>query len=214
MTKAFASKTALACCAVLTLASSVWLGLRESKLPFTTLTDELRLPFSSLPLPTPSASEPGAAEGNEVLEARYLTCKDQPQSEGCANLIRLALNNTPADGRLWLEYAKALTLEGDADITAMQALQNSYRFSPREAWIANPRSSFALSIWGGLPAELKQVASDEIIAELSDNRFREQLAMQYVQKPFTRTAIEQVMTTAPADMQIRFLSLLKHAAAG
>lgn len=61
----------------------------------------------------------------------------------------------------WLMRFWTRTRQAGLDGAAMEALASSYRYGPREAWVAIRRNPMAIGILGRLPPELQQVALAE-----------------------------------------------------
>ena len=178
---------------------------QEMGLPYKVATEELRLlNFENL-REEQVKGQTGWWQTPETAAAEYLSCASDGSKNGCANILRDLIAVRPADGRLWLEYAKALVLEGDTDITAMQALAQSYETAPREGWIIGRRISFVVPIWNGLPDELKTVASKEIVDRLNENDIQGLLVQKYVNNPFTRKTIVEILSRASPQQKKWFV---------
>jgi hypothetical protein len=194
-----------------------WQGLLfcldEVSLPYVRQVDELRLTDPDrVRLEIPN----GAGISENLPEARLLkmqTCREQGE-QNCSILVLEMLYNEPANGRLWLEYARQLAQENGLNDDAISALRKSYQLSAREGWIAPTRSKFALSVWLELPTDVKDLASLEILSAMEDKEFVRFLADVYVANPISRTALKQVMQKATPERQKSFLGLVAQKSSG
>jgi hypothetical protein len=194
---------------VVGLVLSVYVGQRELTLPFLVFTDELRL------LDVTTLGELNDQTDNSWLPSadkkimQYTLCLNSQAEKNCASLIRAVLNQKPADGGLWLEYAKTLAREGGTDgITAFQALQQSYNFAPRSKWVAVPRVLFELSIWRTLPEAVKAQTKIEAKGMFDNPDFLRSLAEKYSTNLLARRAIEEIMSDASPQQKLRFLGMV------
>jgi hypothetical protein len=193
--------------AIMSLALALVVGLRELSLPFETQLDELRL---LNPSAVGKAENTGAQSIFSLPEnelARYAACRDNGNSN-CSTLIRSILEQRPADGRLWLEYARSVTTENGLDSEAIHALHRSFELAPREGWLREQRARFTLSIWPGLSTELREKAGDEIIRGMANPFFADFLAEFYVDRFLARKTITTLLEKAPVADQRRVLSLI------
>jgi hypothetical protein len=197
---------------VVGLVLAAYIGQRELALPFLVFTDELRL------LDVSKLGELSDQTGRSWLPSaderimRYASCLNSRSEEDCAPMIRSVLNQKPAEGGLWLEYAEVLAREGSADgVTTFEALQQSYNFAPRSRWVAVPRVLFALSIWRTLPEATKVQAKVEAKGMFDDAEFLRSLAEKYSTNLFARSAIEEIMSDASPQQKLRFLRMVGEA---
>jgi hypothetical protein len=182
-------------------------GLEEVSLPYVRQIDELRLTDPDqikLEIPDDAGVSANLSEG-QLLEVQ--TCRLDGE-QFCSALILGVLRNDPANGRLWLEYARQLAQEKGLNEEAVSALRKSYQLSAREGWITQIRTKFALSVWLELPADVKDLASEEIRSTMTDYEFIKFLADVYVTNPIARNALKQVMQKATPEGQNSFLGLV------
>lgn len=78
--------------------------------------------------------------------------------------VDLALGCVPTEGFLWFARYWAALHAGGVAADHFEELRMSYLLSPFEGWIALRRSSYALAIYDTLPADLKQMALNELVA--------------------------------------------------
>ena len=186
----------------------------ELSLPTAVITDELRfLQFEeSSSIQTFVMHQ--ASDLPEIAANNYRACASaQPRGE-CAPILRGILQHRPAEGRVWLEYSKALAVEGDDDISAIEALERSYEMAPHEGWLVYPRISFALSIWKGMPSGLKARAQSEILGKIDDPNILNSLVQKYVSNPFSRDSIKDVLGQATPEQTQRFIWRVESLAKG
>jgi hypothetical protein len=198
--------------AALGLASEV--GLQEANLPNDVRFDELRL---LEPQRYNDATVNEAANGFETAETRLRAlnqCFEVNVSDGgisCTSILLGLLRDNPANGRLWLEMARMRSREAKGlDDDALNALQNSFDYAPREGWIRRVRANFVLSVWQGLTPELQRAATADILEAIGDDKFVVYLSHIYETSPLSRIAISEVMIKAPTKTQRSFLHELQH----
>jgi hypothetical protein len=203
-------KTVLVCLlpiSIVTMGLSLVIGLSEVSLPLNTQVDELRLinpDFAGVP----TESNSGAFfETPEDALVRLANCRETAVAS-CSGIVRQMLQNRPADGRLWLEYARGLTLENGLDEKALEALNRSYELAPREGWLKESRTGFALSVWAGLSKELQDKAAAEVVTGISNYQYANFLADFYVDRLLSRKVIGSLLEAAPVADQRRVLSLI------
>jgi hypothetical protein len=183
------------------------LALSEAGLPLKTQLDELRLLDPSFTIEKADRGTLSNALAPELGLSNYVQCQEESGLQ-CSGLVKSMLENRPADGRLWLEYARSLTLENGMNADAVMALQHSYEYAPHEFWVLQPRSSFALSVWPGLPKELQDKARNEIIGGISNTKYARFLADIYAERLLSRKVIADILEAAPVDDQRRVLGLI------
>jgi hypothetical protein len=198
---------ALCAASLLTLGVGVLAMLGETALPLKTQLDELRLLDPNFAIEKSEKGSSIAMLAPELDLADYAVCRSQAENT-CSKIIGKMLESRPADGRLWLEYSRSLTLENGLDAAALSALQHSYEFAPYETWMREARSGFALSVWPGLSQELQAKASDEITRGISTTQFANFIASFYVDRLLSRKFIGTILETAPAEDQRRVLGLI------
>ena len=193
--------------AALGLAGEV--GLQESNLPSDVQFDELRL---LEPQRFNDATVNKAANSFETAETRLRALNQCLQvslldgTSNCLIILQSLLRDNPANGRLWLEMARLRSREAKGlDDDALNALQRSFDYAPREGWITRVRANFVLSIWQGLSLQLQKTAKAEIVEALTDGEFVAYLADVYVGNPIARIAIGEVITEAPDVTKRSFL---------
>jgi hypothetical protein len=182
-------------------------GLEEVSLPYVRQIDELRLTDPDqikLQIPDDASVSANLSEG-QLLEVQ--TCRLDGE-QFCSALILGVLRNDPANGRLWLEYARQLAQEKGLNEEAVSALRKSYQLSAHEGWITQIRTKFALSVWLELPADVKDLASEEIRSTMTDYEFIKFLADVYVTNPIARNALKEVVQKATPEGQKSFLGLV------
>ena len=189
-------------------------GLQESSLPNDVKFDELRLLE-----PQYFNAETAAVSKNgfETAETRLhtleqcLQVQNSEKASTCIAILQGLLRDSPANGRLWLEMARMRSREAKGlDGDALNALQNSFDYAPREGWIRRVRATFVLSVWQGLTPELQRAATVDILEALGDYKFVVYLSHIYVASPLSRIAISEVMIKAPTKTQRSFLDELHH----
>jgi hypothetical protein len=189
----------------------LWLGfsngIAELSLPYAAQIDELRLTDPDrvkAEVPNASSVSPDLPEAQLI---NILACRDKA-GENCSSLVLDMLHDDPANGRLWLEYARLLAQENGLNESAIFALRKSYQLSPREGWIANTRTKFSLSVWLELPADVKELASQEILSAMENYQFIGFLADIYLANPISRNALKEVVEKATPEHQKSFLGLV------
>ena len=182
-------------------------GLQESRLPFAVQVDELRLLDPSIPQKLEIAGESVAISAEDQVKL-ISDCRDRAEIK-CGHLLTHLLQSYPADGRIWLEFARVSAAENGLDEVSTAALERSYTLSPLESWIARPRTRFALAVWPGLPAGLKDIAQANITGQLDDPSFLSFLANLYRTNPLTRQPLSTIVAGATAQQQRAFLDLIK-----
>jgi hypothetical protein len=198
---------ALCASSVLSLGVGVITLMSEAALPLKTQLDELRLLDPNFAIEKSEQGNLFSMFAPEFDLADYVVCRSQAETV-CSKIIGKMLETRPADGRLWLEYSRSLTLENGLDAAALSALQHSYEFAPLETWMREARSGFALSVWPGLSQELQAKASDEIIGGISNYQYADFIAKYYVDRLLSRKTIAALLETAPAESQRRVLGLI------
>ena len=197
----------LAGLAALVLTSEV--ALQESNLPNDVKFDELRLLE-----PQHFSAETAAVSKNgfETAETRLRTLEqclqvqNSEETNSCISILQGLLRDNPANGRLWLEMARMRSREAKGlDDDALNALQNSFDYAPREGWIRRVRVNFVLSIWQGLSLQLRKTAKAEILEALRGGEFVAYLADVYEGNPIARIAIVEVIAEAPDTTKRNFL---------
>jgi hypothetical protein len=80
------------------------------------------------------------------------------------SLVDQALGCVPTEGFLWfIRYWSAVNA-GSSAADHFEELRMSYVLAPFEGWIALRRSPYALAIYETLPADLKEMALNELVA--------------------------------------------------
>ena len=188
-------------------------GLQESNLPNDVKFDELRL---LEPQHFNDVTTAMGANGYETAETRLRTLnqclevKFSDAESSCTRILLGLLRDNPANGRLWLEMARVRSREGQGlDNEALNGLQHSFDYAPREGWITRVRVNFVLSIWEGLTPEIRETATAEILEALGDDKFVSYLTTIYEGTPISRAAIGEVIRAAPAATQRNFLLQLR-----
>lgn len=186
----------------------------EASLPFSRFTNELRL-FQPADFAKISGAIAQAAPANkDFILASYSECAKESTAINCAAKLEQALALSPADGSIWLEYSKVLVREGDAKLGALDALDRSFNVSSHERWLITARTNFVVSIWNGLTDELKQKAKADVARALPEFDMIDILAKDYIAKPFSHAAIQELVEQATAQQKIRFLTIVSNAAKG
>jgi hypothetical protein len=184
----------------------------ELQLPFTWYTNGLRLFYPEAMAEISDDIVKSANSGKDFALASYVNCVAAETEVGCAVKLEPALAQSPADGSIWLEYSKALAREGDAQVTAVEALGHSYDVSSHESWLIAARTHYVVSIWNGLTDELKLKAKADAALALPQYEFINILAKDYVAKPFAHAAIQELLDQATPQQKIQFLNIVKSAA--
>lgn len=78
--------------------------------------------------------------------------------------IDRALGCVPTEGFLWFVRYWSAVHAGAAASDHIEELRMSYLLAPYEAWIALRRSPYTLAIYDTLPADLKEMALNELVA--------------------------------------------------
>ena len=204
----------LSAASVASLGLASIIGLQEVNLPNGVKFDELRLlepqQYDNLPITLPF----NGFETAETQLAAINKCVRTNLSSGnhvCLEILEGLLRENPGDGRLWLEMARIQSQEvGALQSQALIALERSYDFAPREGWIIRVRTRFVLSVWQGLTPALKEKATAEIIAALSDDTFVGYLGGIYLTNPVSIGALREIILKAPRETQHKFLSSIQH----
>ena len=77
--------------------------------------------------------------------------------------LRRALSCTPTDPLLWFAMFWLQNNVRGLQQDNFRSLRMSYRLGPNEGWLSLRRIRFAVAIYPGLPADLKQQATDEFV---------------------------------------------------
>lgn len=121
----------------------------------------------------------------------------------CLEVIDAGLSAIPTSGELWLARAHMLLAGGYADEEFLAALRESYRYAPREGWIAGQRVVLALGAYQLLPDELKQKAREDLELVLTASTLVQPLVDAYVDNPrfreIAKSAVEQISTEGQAS---------------
>ena len=110
----------------------------------------------------------------------------------CVDIIDDGLRPLPASGELWLARAVALLQSGSFGDGPFDALRLSYRFAPKEGWIASSRVVTALRLYPLLPDDLKKDAVDDLNLILTYD-FTQPLVDAYVGDPTLRNAAQDAL---------------------
>ena len=189
-------------------------GLQEGNMPNEVRLDELRL-LEPQRFNYPTVNE--AANSSQTAETKLQALNQclQPRhfdgGSSCLFILQSLLRENPANGRLWLEMARLRSrVDNGLDEDALNALQHSFDYAPREGWIRRVRTSFVLSVWQGLSPELQRTATADILEALSNNEFVGYLSGIYEANPISRIALGEVIAKASVEAQQNFLAQLKH----
>jgi hypothetical protein len=128
----------------------------------------------------------------------------------CERLLTAALAAAPASGELWLYKARVLAFNAQDDETMLAALRNSYRFAPREGWIAADRVVLGLTLYPLLPADLRSDVVGDLHLVLSlPSRFTTPVATAYATNQHVRTAADAALHLLAADDLNRFVARVR-----
>ncbi len=148
-------------------------------------------------------------------QAAVCNSRDADDVAACGRILDAALAAAPASGELWLFKARVLAFNARYDETTLAALRNSYRFAPREGWIAADRVVLGLTLYPLLPADLRSdVAADLHLVLSLPTRFAAPLATAYAGNEHLRVAATDALHVLSADDLNRFVARVRHALDG
>jgi len=128
----------------------------------------------------------------------------------CSQLVDNALTSDPSSGELWLFKAWEQLRSGDLGASTWDALRNSYRFAPREAWLAADRVVVGLRVFPLLPDDLRNdVVSDLHLLLGSWSSQSAPLVQAYAADERLRDTATDALHSLSADEIQRFVSEVK-----
>lgn len=110
---------------------------------------------------------------------------------------------SPRDAFAWLmRYWSQTRLIGFGD-KALQSLERSYRFGPREAWIAVRRNRMALGVFRRLPSPLQATVKAEFAALLDLQIIEPSIETLSRTPPAVRAELYDVMAQRPESTRVK-----------
>ncbi|HVZ14738.1 MAG TPA: hypothetical protein VG894_09790 [Bauldia sp.] len=180
--------------------------------------------LAAVPLPVdpahrgdPQAAGRAAAVANVIADPllfgpQSAACDSQEAASlaACERALDAALSAAPASGQLWLFKARLLAFNGRYDEPTLTALRNSYRFAPREGWIAADRVVLGLTLYPLLPADLRsQVVGDLHLVLSLPESFTDPLTAAYAANQHLRVAADDALHLLSADDLNRFVARVR-----
>jgi hypothetical protein len=204
---------------LVTAFASFRLAAVVSALPPATWFDQVPLAVDPGHDDDPQTARRAAAVANVIADPllfgpQAAVCDSRADDDlaACDRLLAAALAAAPASGNLWLFKARVLAFNGRYDEPMLTALRNSYRFAPREGWIAAERAVLGLTVYPLLPADLRSdVVADLHLLLSLPGRFAAPVAAAYAANEHLRTAGADALHLLSADDLNRFVARVRTA---